>query len=326
MGARARYAIVVAACALVALLGGPRSARALTFEQFTSLNMGGDDAPCWSQDGGYVYYSSRVDGFPHIWRKAADAPMNTSGTRLTTGFAPDELAVGISHDGNWAVMVIYDSLSSHHLWRCPSAGGAPLTKMTFGPFEYLDPEWSVGGKVAFCTTRGGAGYQIWTLSPNGTFPANELTAVTGPGFNDFHPSFSPDGNRIVFSSNRGGGQQLFVSTWNGSAWGAPAQLTNGSGDKSNPCWSPNGLHIAYQLSTSGHGADTAVWIIESDGSNARLATSGGAYDARPCWSPDGNSLAFVSDRSGANYIWLMQDVATPAASESWGRIKDRYRR
>jgi len=199
--------VVLAAC------GAARPAGAMTFTQFTSSNLGGDDAPCWSMDGGAVFYSSRVTGFPYIYRKNLGDPVGTSGTRLTSG-TTEEYEVTVSADGAYAIMVEGDSLASRHLWRCPATGGAPHTKVTYGPFYDLDPDWfgSGTGLVAFATNRGGAGYQIWTLVPNGTLAATTLTAVTGPGYNDMHPSFSPSGQQIVFASNRSGGSQLFVST------------------------------------------------------------------------------------------------------------------
>ena len=65
----------------------------------------------------------------------------------------------------------------------------------------------------------------------GTLPATVYSPVTGPGFNDFHPSFSPDGQRIVFSSDRAGGSQLFVCTRSGGGWGSPVAITSGGSNK-----------------------------------------------------------------------------------------------
>src|SRR5207237_9473343 len=121
------------------------------------------------------------------------------------------------------------SLSWRHLFRCPSTGGAPLTQVTSGPFYDIEPDWAATGLVAFSSDRGGAGFQIWTVQPNGTFPAEVYAQVTDAGHNDSYPSFSPDGQKIVFSSDRAGTTQLFVVTWNGSSWGAPVQLTSGGG-------------------------------------------------------------------------------------------------
>jgi Tol biopolymer transport system component len=330
-----RPALVAGVAALVLATGAATQAlapgRALStplasYEQFTSLNLGGDNSPSWSSDGQSVYYSTRVTGFPYIYRKAASAPMNQSGTRLTS-WEIEELSASVSGDGAWVVMAVRDTIARTHLWRVPATGGAPLTKMTHGPYSDLHPHWWGLGpaeEIVFATTRGGAGYQIATLKPNGTLLATQLVAVTGPGFEDLHPCFSPDGERIVFSSNRAGTRQLFTVTRAGAGWDAPVQLTTGSGDKTNPAYSPTGLTIAYQRS---QGGDTALWIVDADGQNPREITDGsGAYDAEPSWSPVTSEMAFVSDRTGAGYIWLIHDVSTPAPSTSWGRVKATYRR
>jgi len=297
---------------------------AASFQQFTSLNLGGDRAPSWSPDGANVYYSTRVTGFPYIYRKASNAPMNQSGTRLTT-WEIEEFGCTASPDGNWVAIAAQDTIGYTRLWRCPATGGPPLTAMTKGPFDYLDPHWWGTGaaqEIAFATSRGGAGYQIWTLKPNGTQPATQFTAVTAPGSIDLQPYFSPDGQKIVFSSDRGGGRQLFVVARSGDGWGEPVQLTTGPGDNAQPAFSPSGLTIAFQRSAS----ETALWIMDADGSNARPVTDGsGDYDGDPSWSPATSQMAFVSDRSGGGYIWLVNDVSTPAANATWGRVKDRYR-
>ncbi len=303
------------------------AAAAASYAQFTSLNLGGDNTPSWSSDGQYVFYSTRVTGLPYIYRKASAAPMNQSGTRLTA-WEIEEFSASASSDGAWVVMEVRDTLSVSHLWRCPSAGGAPLTKMTHGPYADLHPQWWGTGpaqEIAFATSRGGAGYQIATLVPNGTQLATALTQVTGPGFEDLNPCWSPDGQQIVFSSNRAGAKQLFVVTREGAGWGAPVQLTSGGGgDKTNPAVSPSGLSIAYQRLGIG---GTTLWIIDADGGNPRQVTDGsGSYDAEPSWSPLTSQMAFVSNRSGAGYIWLINDVSTPAATTSWGRVKSTYRR
>jgi Tol biopolymer transport system component len=325
-------AAIGACAAAAAILAGvaPASLRAesaATYAQFTSLNLGGDNSPAWSSDGQWVYYSSRVTGFPYVYRKAANAPMNESGSRLTA-WEIEELSASASPDGGWVVMAVRDTIGRTRLWRCPAAGGAPLTKMTHGPYSDLHPHWWGTGatqEIVFATTRGGTGWQIATLTPNGTDLATAMTLVTGPGYEDLHPCFSPDGQKIVFSSDRAGSRQLFVVSREGDGWGTPVQLTSGgSGDRTNPAYSPSGLTIAFQRTGSG---GTSLWFVDADGNNARVVTdASGGYDAEPAFSPTTSQMAFVSDRTGANYIWLVNDLSSPAARSSWGRIKSAYRR
>jgi Tol biopolymer transport system component len=322
---RVAATVLAAGFAVAAFAPAPVAAEeAATFTQFTSANLGGDSAPSWSSDGLHVYYSTRVTGFPYIYRKASSAPMNQTGTRLTA-WTIEELSASASPDGAWVVMAARDTIGRSRLWRCPSVGGDPLTRMTHGPYEDFHPQWWGTGpsqEIVFATTRGGPGYQIATLKPNGTLLATQMTPVTAPGYEDLNPCFSPDGQRIVFSSNRAGGKQIFVVTREGTGWGAPVQVTSGGGDKRNPAYSPSGLTIASEAA-SGSGA--ALWIMDADGSNPRMITNTGDYDAEPSWSPLTGQMAFVSDRGGANSIWLIHDVSTPAPLTSWGRVKAAYR-
>ena len=76
---------------------------------------------------------------------------------------------------------------------------------------------------------------------------------------------------------------------------------------SDPRLSPDGRRILYNVRTtdwSGNRGVGAIWVIEADGSNRRLAASdGGAGSAR--WAPDGNAIYFLSSRGGSSQVWRM---------------------
>ena len=48
-----------------------------------------------------------------------------------------------------------------------------------------------------------------------------------------------------------------------------------------------------------------IYTLSTEGGKARRLTSGMAFDGQPVWSPDGKTILFVSDRSGAENLWLM---------------------
>ena len=61
--------------------------------------------------------------------------------------------------------------------------------------------------------------------------------------------------------------------------------------------SPDGKTIVFELSGD-------LYTMPVTGGNATRITSGPAFDSQPRWSPDGKHLVFLSDRSGAENVWL----------------------
>ena len=65
--------------------------------------------------------------------------------------------------------------------------------------------------------------------------------TTAPGI-DTDPSFSPDGSKIVFESDRSGSQQLYIMNADGSN---QRRISFGGGWYASPEWSPDGEWIAF---------------------------------------------------------------------------------
>jgi len=67
----------------------------------------------------------------------------------------------------------------------------------------------------------------------------QLTNNTAP---DQTPSWSPDGRKIVFASERDNDSEIYVMNADGSD---QRRLTNQAGDESHPHWSPDGQRIVF---------------------------------------------------------------------------------
>ncbi len=146
--------------------------------------------------------------------------------------------------------------------------------------------------------------KIWVMNADGS----NKKQITFGDHSDAVPSWSSDGKRIAFASDRYGGKfRIWVMDSDGKN---PVALTESSYDNSIgapveqkvPAWSPDGKSIAYwngvemfELSRAmrkGTGQPTArdrsilatwhIWVMNADGTNKRMLTQGDD----PAWSPD----------------------------------------
>lgn len=110
---------------------------------------------------------------------------------------------------------------------------------------------------------------------------------------DSNPAWSPDGERIAFSSNRGGPHSIWVSQRDGR--GAVQIADFGGAFIENPAWSPNGALIAFDGSPKGQ---TAIFTVSPEGGTPRQISDGLGDNRNPAWSRDGAWIYFESNRSG----------------------------
>jgi TolB protein len=117
------------------------------------------------------------------------------------------------------------------------------------------------------------------------------TRLTDTAAIDTAPSYSPDGTRICFESDRGGSQQIYVMSANG---GQAQRISFGQGRYSTPVWSPRGDNIAFTKLGQG---DFAIGVMKPDGSGERILTEG-FHNEGPTFSPNGRVIMFFRDPGG----------------------------
>ncbi|NCY17531.1 MAG: hypothetical protein EBX39_12395, partial [Actinobacteria bacterium] len=141
------------------------------------------------------------------------------------------------------------------------------------------------------------GYDIFLLRIGGlgTVPLTSDTTWDGT------PSFSPDGSRILFSSDRSGHRQLWTMGLDGSS---PQQLTFFD-DSIEPSWasySPDGTRIVF---STPDGGNTNIYVVHADGTGLARRTTDANEDEEPSWSPDGAHIVWSSNFGGRSNIWIM---------------------
>jgi len=123
---------------------------------------------------------------------------------------------------------------------------------------------------------------------------------------DANPSWSPDGSKIAFESQRHGAWDIYVMDTDGSE---QTRLTNFSTtDDRRASWSPDGSKIAFESTrhrVDAYDHNTEIYVMSADGSNPIRLTNSPLRDQHPSWSPDGDKITFSSQRDGNWEVYVI---------------------
>lgn len=164
----------------------------------------------------------------------------------------------------------------------------------------VTPVGGGSGQIAYVSDRSGLPQIFLTDLAN-----QSLVQITNMPEGACQPSWSPDGQRLVFISPCKGqdeiyyGAGLYIINADGSNLIPISTVPGGDFD---PAWSPNGNSIAF---TSLRTGQLGIFILDVNDLSSVTQITKDIDSRQPAWSPDGTQIVYVVKRFGVYQIWLM---------------------
>ncbi len=284
-----------------------------------------DYQPVLSPDGARIAFRSERDGGGlFVMDRAAGEARKVADFGYNPAWSPagDEIAV--------ADASVFDaprgSALESRIWAV-SLGDGSRRPISAG--NGLQPAWSPGGaRVAYWWPRAGSGADIWTTSQDG----GEPVAVTDDPATDWNPVWSPDGDYVYFSSDRGGSMDIWrvaIDEGSGLPQGEPQQVTiSGGVDAVHPAFAGSASQLAYVETEStrrlyrvpfdpGSGAVTGPpELLPGELPNATA----------PDLANSGRRMAFVLTQGGQDDIYVADGSGIGAAPVTRDAARDLHPR
>ena len=202
----------------------------------------------------------------------AAAPASAQVT-LTEG---TNFTIDVAADGRLAM----DLLGS--IWVLPARGGNAEPLAT-GLLSVARPRWSPGSDAILFETRAEGRNELGIYR----FESNDVVRLGDGPYSDQHAEWHPDGERVVFSSERDDtGLDLWeIDIPTGLAW----RLSDRTGDETEPTWSADGRHLLYISELDGQ------WslVLRRFGEPDRTLISSDERLSAPSWRPDGSLVTYT---------------------------------
>ena len=270
----------------------------------------------WSPDGTKLAYT-QSDAGGSQWNVFV---MNADGTnklQLTTDNISGPFGLAWSPDSTKIAFVTINAGPSYSV-QSINIDGSNRTQLTNSGVDVC-PKWTSTNKLVFVSFRD-ANTEMYTMNADGssqTNITNDGTAVEGLVGQDCTFDVSPDGAKILYSTDRDGPASLYEIYSMNIDGSSSTRLTNSNASAVNlfPMWNHSGTKIAYSSNNhdvGGGGNGHQIYSMDADGSNqTQLTSTGGNVFVTGSlfggfrWSPDDSQIAFSSNRNGNPQIFLM---------------------
>jgi Tol biopolymer transport system component len=257
--------------------------------------------PLWSPDTKFIYFvQGALPDKLDIWRIPS------------AGGTPERIT---SHNGRVIYPVLLDRRTLMYLASDPDGSGPWLYsidvarriphRLTTGLDLYTSLAASADGR-RLVATLASPKRTLWRLriadSPTDVVAAVSVPLTTGTGF---APRLGP--NYLLYVSAAGASESIWKLANETST-----ELWSGQGAKifGGPAISPDGRSITFSVRQHGQ---TLLYVMQADGTNARIVTDSLALQGAPAWAPDGQSITSAADDRGVPHLFRIPlDGHSPA--------------
>jgi len=241
-----------------------------------------DNSSSTAQPTGRIVYTCQIFGSQG---NSQICIINADGTgfrRLTTDDTRQHYYPSLSPDGKSVVYAAFRQTNIFEIFELNLASGK-VVQLTNKLGSLTAPEISPNGKsIIFMTSSANTNKNvIWRMNRKGE-NADKISRSVG-----WDPTWSPDGEYVLFVSDMDGAVQLFRSRLNGKDLHKVGNLAVGG----RADWSPDAQWI---VSYAGDPGNREIYIMSADGLNARVISPVGGNSQEPSFSPDGQWVAFTS--------------------------------
>ncbi|MGH9795674.1 MAG: protein kinase domain-containing protein [Candidatus Acidiferrales bacterium] len=280
--------------------------------QLTHPPAGTDDMEAaWSFDGKRIVFTRRKGGRLSLWWMQADGS--------EAALLEDEYQNGQPAWSADSRRIVFQSnrAGPDNLWELDILS-RNLRQLTTGQGRDWAPAISRSGQLAYAPFSHQT--DVYSMSVDDR-SEKRLTFSTGENFG---ARFAPDGNRVVYHSNRSGNFEIWLID---PSNGREMQLTNDPASDLLPDWSPAGDTVIFLSNRDG---EYHLWVLEVEtGSVRRLSQKGlqlpggsaPSLTAAPRWSPDGKVIGYVAPSEKGSALWVMDPQSGKAEPRLFGVLR-----
>jgi TolB protein len=159
-------------------------------------------------------------------------------------------------------------------------------------------------KVAFvCDAAGRTDLFLQPFHPETGEVGKPCQLYSYPRATQASPTFSPDGSKIAFVSDKDGGMRIYIiSTALTDKRPQALLISKQNRENSCPSWSPDGTKLAYSAKTDGI---RQIWIYDFAAKEEKQLTSGPGNKENPCWAFNSKHIVFNSTDANSSELYLV---------------------